>query len=1079
MSQLQSVNAELNGALMRMSEERGVAVREAESLRAEVAELRGKVSEASKHCWSIAEELREARLSFNQEQNLRRHVEEQLAALVSQQNASDNVIKTLTGNLRRSELLSQSAEEDTLRKVQSLEAETEQLREILQSSTEEKDSLLRSLRLEEQERRREKSLVSSAIQELTEAVAGAKARNQELSQALVEARSHLVQVTDDNLRLEQRVRELEGARELEVAEHEEAIKSLQRELLAEAECKEDILRRVAGAATQIELLQSQLSQAQGHYLELLQRERETSAGLEAQVSALTQRNAELVQRVAACDAEVQGMRELMQREVAAASAMAGSLRDELEKRLEELLGLRKERDALIKEKESFLAVASERERTLQRKEEAFQKSLEADRARLQQELKSLQSRVKSLEADKADLLKENAEVTERLLLTQRDLAKASEDLGAAARQRDEAKRQSSDAQARLNDALEELKAATRQEQELREANATAERLFKEEVVRLESLVKESKRGASSQVAQISGHLKIASEELAALRKYNEELKESEKTSLVETEKLRTELVIRSRLLEDTENKLAAAASLSSAELKELQGKLQKLSETKSRLEVEMLGMTQRQTAMEREQEQWRERSAGVEAQLADERKASQQQSDRLERVVTAYNDLKLRFVETEELSLRQSRELEEMHDELARAEREGLAEARGLRVALTAANIELSDLKSLIDIQRGELEDARANLTKLQSSTASTISALSEELRAAEDRFGDYRRSSQEEINELHTRIRELNAEVERARESLDESLLRSKADKSVRKLSLIIQYNILLQDREMRAYAFENDLSRLKTALTCKEDRISELERQHQENRAQVLKLKETIAELEHRAQESEASFNVELQNKKRLEAKLKAIEAATVGESHNNQELLPPRRLVSSRSAGSVFKSTSALDGLERVSSPIRKATFDDFFAADSGFTEPLTGSQTMAGNALDLPTSLRTPERRTGRKASRGHVDEVRETVAASRQPEGASEGKSLPFEQRDEYELSIERTQQFLRQRLGAKGTSMSDGGKTATPKKAPRKDPAVKTTGASYLFKDSADSEVEGLANIQVPKLRPASPPTIK
>ena len=281
-----------------------------------------------------------------------------------------------------------------------------------------------------------------------------------------------------------------------------------------------------------------------------------------------------------------------------------------------------------------------------------------------------------------------------------------------------------------------------------------------------------------------------------------------------------------------------------------------------------------------------------------------------------------------------------------------------------------------------------------------------------------------------------------------------------------------------MKSYALENELGRLKTTLACKEDRILELEKQHQGNRNQVIRLKESVAELEHKAQEFEANFNVELQNKKRLEIKLKAIEAAAAGENQSH-DLPPSRRLATSRSAGNVVKSSSSLDGLERVSSPIRKANFDDFFVGDNGSAEPAVGVQAITDDALDPPTSLRTPDRRSGRKVSKGHVDEVRETVAASREQEGASEGKHPPFEQRDEYELSIERTQQFLRQRLGARGTSMSDGGKTATPKKAPKKEVAAKSTGASYLFKDSADADIDGLTRIQVPKLHPASPPSIR
>ena len=782
-SRLQRLNGELNEALKKAFEENASTQRQLQTSGKEIAALKAKIAEASEHCWNIAEELRQAKLSCSQEREMRGQVEEQLAALVSQQNAADNVIKTLTSNLRKSEMLTQSADEEVTRRMQTLEAETLQLREILQSSNEEKDFLKKSLQKEEAERRREKSLVSTAIKELTEAVNGAKARNEGLSTALADARNHLVKVTDDNLQLEQRVTELEALMEREAIKFQDSINASRSELRTEKENKEDILRKVASASTQIELLQSQLMESHERYRETLQQQKQINDELRIEVAALQRSNEELQFKVKKDESDMREIRDLMQSEASATSHMTNSLRDELEKRLQELLNLRKERDSLLAEKDSFLMVASEREKSIQRKEEAFQKALEGDRARLQQELKSAVSRFKELEKDKNELLQENSDIAGKLLAMQSDLTKITEELNTVGRQRDDVKMQLVESKARLVDTLEELKAANRDEQNLRDESVKMERLFKEEVHRLEVLVKESKREAVSQVAQLSGNLKVASEEIASLKAHIEDILTAEKNAVVEVDNLRNVIILKTQAYEYSEGKLTDEIALLKAELNVTMEKLQRSSEVNAQLEIEKANLAQSTISNRSDLEKLRGKCSEIEIQLRDEKGEREQLKAKLASTLEAYNSMKLKYVEVNEAFLRQTKDYEDLHEAYSRAEREGMAEARGLRVTLSTANIEIKDLKSLLDNLRQELTDSKTSLARLQSSSSSTIAALSDELRNTEDRFGEYRKASQGEQNELHQRIIELSSAFERSKESLEEALVKSKAEKSVRRI--------------------------------------------------------------------------------------------------------------------------------------------------------------------------------------------------------------------------------------------------------------------------------------------------------
>jgi chromosome segregation ATPase len=265
-----------------------------------------------------------------------------------------------------------------------------------------------------------------------------------------------------------------------------------------------------------------------------------------------------------------------------------------------------------------------------------------------------------------------------------------------------------------------------------------------------------------------------------LKKYNAELLEAEKKCVMDVEKARMELDLKLQQLEELENLTTNEILLLKADVKETKSKLQLMANAKSALEIEVMEYKVNVTKYEQEIEQWKKTCSDVELKSKSIEIESNQMKEKLSKVIKSYNELKLKYVEMEESYLKQNKAYEDLSDDYSHAEREGLAEARGLRVTLATMTIEVADLKSLVDIHKKESDDFKSSLVKLQLSSTSTINGLLEELKVAENTFSDYRKHSQDELNGLHMKVTELNGLVERSRDNLEESVMKSKADKSV-----------------------------------------------------------------------------------------------------------------------------------------------------------------------------------------------------------------------------------------------------------------------------------------------------------
>lgn len=169
--------------------------------------------------------------------------------------------------------------------------------------------------------------------------------------------------------------------------------------------------------------------------------------------------------------------------------MAVALRSELERRLEELSKARTERDAYLIEKEAYEKKFIDLETSTKRNEQAFKKALETDRSKIQQEVKSKVSRLKSLEGEKEELLKEMNELMNQSGENHREMVTLRNEAEESKKNEAELAEQLMNLKVKYSESLQELKACSRKEQDLRDHSTKLENQFREDITRLEHVVK--------------------------------------------------------------------------------------------------------------------------------------------------------------------------------------------------------------------------------------------------------------------------------------------------------------------------------------------------------------------------------------------------------------------------------------------------------------------------------------------------------------------------------------------------------------------------------------------------------------
>lgn len=364
--------------------------------------------------------------------------------------------------------------------------------------------------------------------------------------------------------------------------------------------RDDAARKAQDTMVQFDALHTQIRDMQDRHWQELQKQKEVEASTQEEIENLSKDLDEARSRLLEVETEKTKVEEYVNSEVSSATKMVSTLQFELEKRLEELTSSRSEREKLVQEKESMEKKVVELEKKMRQNEENFQRTVEADRQKLKQEVRVKMNRLNALESEKQELLGETSQLMNAVSESKAEVTKYRNEAEDARNALNELNQEFHGLRALQQKTLEELRVVTSREADLKQHYSITEKQFKEDIDRLDELVKQSKKTAAQQVAEISNHSKQLMEELESVKKENIVLVESEKRHASELNGSKTELELSIKSYEEMQGKISKEVTGYKRENQDLKSKLQLANDTKTRMEMELMTLRIEFTKIENE-----------------------------------------------------------------------------------------------------------------------------------------------------------------------------------------------------------------------------------------------------------------------------------------------------------------------------------------------------------------------------------------------------------------------------------------------------------------------------------------------
>ena len=824
------------------------------------------------------------------------------------------------------------------------QAEADSLRDILNHKEDQSIALNAKLRNIEEARQTEKSEVKAKIAALTETISVLKTKNHELEREGSEAQHRLGLMGGDLSRYTLEVEHLQAELSRGDIAKQQREAEFQRQLDAHIKEREDALEKLQKATQNFEAMQQQARDGQSRYWEELQRVKEAEAQLTDEADKLAQELEEKSTKLIMVEAERAKLEEYMRGEVSGAMQMTNALRSELERRLDELTSARKERDTALEEQHKNDEKVAELKKMMERQETNFKKALETDRNKISGEIKAKMQKLRGLEIEKQELLMEASNLMKQVESTQKDLTQARTEAEESRAAVKEAQKNIAELKDQ-NAALQKSSASAIQTQEeLREHANRLEVSFKEDIGRLDTLVKESKKAAAQQVLEISDRVRQAQEQAEIAKAQAQFAAENEKKALEQAETVRTQMGISAKSHEEMQQQMARDMTAMRRELTEYRNKQKIGAESRTKMEMETMNARMEATKAENEVIKMTEYVKDVEGKMSQMQMEMQQVKQDRSELNREHNKLKMRAVELEEQITKKTTANEMLTKDMSKLEREGLVETRRLRLALQVAEQELGELKTTVPLLQKEMMESKNAFAKMQSSTNETVNGLLAELKNTEDALSSERRRTQQEADNYRRQIHEVSAALEKANAHIQENMARSTVANS---------------DKEIRVLQLEQELERIKQAVILKEARMVELEKQHQADRTRIHEIKESLDNAERSIMDGKTNLELEQAQRKRLETRLKVLTASEHDRERSlsmspRASLSTPRVDTSQLTPSSVEMRTKMLYGdVEDLAEP----EFDDVRSAyqldtESALTAIGASSSDIQGQSKSSP-------------------------------------------------------------------------------------------------------------------------------
>eukprot|EP01038_Epipyxis_sp_PR26KG_P010867 gene10867-14585_t len=844
--------------------------------------------EATQHFWNLTEELKQSKneLINNQQQikSLKEKLDDNKNSFLLYRNRAcmimeDPLILPYFNNTHKKK--TEIMNEQNKQALKNIQNELQKTQHNLTNKTEEYNALLYKFNTIETNSKNEIKIYENKISSLQDSIKEFSQINQQLIQDN-HVLKHKVNTIDNNS--EKYITEIDQLKatlsHMEIA-YEQNETELSNNLKITINTRDDLQFKLQAITAQYESCSLQLKNEQSKYFSELQVLKDNEVILMEESEKLSQELHEKTIKLHESETEKASKLESLNFDVNEANKVTTALKQELEKRLQELIIIKKEKDQFYEKMNEFESLNKSLQEQLHKNEATFKKTIDSDRNKLKQEMMSRMSRIKTLEGEKQELLNETNNLMKQIEKAQRDTIKTKNDNDEMNSQIKSLTDQTESLKSRNRELIEELKVSTRNEQELRDRAFQLENTGKEKLNKMEQMVIESKKATSHQTIELSNQIKAMYEELEEFKKY----KLISMDLQLEIERGHSLLENTKKIHEDGVSQYEKELSNLRKELQDNRNKMKLNLESKTKIEMELINLRNVTNRLEndlnRQIENNRNNDQNI-IQLTEKLKSSQAT---IELVSDTNNKLKQKIIDCEDMIQKKNNIIERLNQDMDHIERDGLVEVRRLRLQLSSAESELIELRSSIPNMQKELTEAKGNFMKLQNASSSNVTNLLEELKSTEDALSKERKKNQSLIDDHHSKVVDLQSQLDRSKESMDEMESKIK---------------MINTDRDLKAVQLESELDRLKSTIPPKDNRIDELEKQHQQDRVKMHELKEKVDRIERELIESKSNLEMEITQKKRLEANIKLLNESNDVNHNNNGGYLSSRILTSRQGQG-----------------------------------------------------------------------------------------------------------------------------------------------------------------------------------
>ena len=599
MEALESTKSQLEECKYSYSLEKNEFVNNIKTLKNQLDDSENAKREVSLHFWNIKEDTKKLQEAMNslQAENNRLRLENSMADVFYLRQREHELMdyEDIRSSLDRAQQFGISSQNS----IRMLQSDIRQLYKAVEMKDSMSTKTIEQNQVEISSMTTRISAMSDQISELDSVLAQERSNIEKKDSeiAVLKARyASICKTEQNNINLErenQRLKEAIDAKQSSLAVAESTLSQMmsQRELEISNYSNNEIL---------VEALQAEVKELQSVKWEESLKIKEEIQLLTNELDVAKQSSEESRVKIENLKTEKMRYEEFVKKEIQNANHLGTVLKDELERRLTELGQANRDRNLYKHEVDALKSKVAELIEALDRTDAQFKQVIDDDRAKVQQDLKSKSIRCRNLENEKQELLAETSALMKQIQFHQNEKDSAFRQAEDASRRINEIKKENESLQVQVSDLTEELKAASRREVDLRERINYQENSFREDIGKLDGLIKTSKKTATTQVSEISEKLRIISASCEEQKIRIASLEASERKAIFDVEKRNEDIKILTERYEINQQQLSSELLLFRRDLSESRSKLKLAQEECTKREREVIAVEMEQTQLEAE-----------------------------------------------------------------------------------------------------------------------------------------------------------------------------------------------------------------------------------------------------------------------------------------------------------------------------------------------------------------------------------------------------------------------------------------------------------------------------------------------